>query len=143
MMKAALLCTTALLVLVAVDAVRPLPPAVIAGYTNQANASTILKSVDEGANVLIWSFIELQHGAVTADPAQGGPSASDVAAVMVGLDARNLADSVVHLVSIGGWDAPHPTLECTGTQWWGKWKLWNNAFATQVAPAPSVGRYRT
>ena len=35
---------------------------VIAGYTNQANATTILRSVDQGVNVLFWSFIELRHG---------------------------------------------------------------------------------
>jgi len=132
-MKVPLLICSIFLVLGVVDAGRLLPAgAVIAGYTNQANASTILKSVDEGANVLIWSFIELQHGKVTDDPAQGGPRASDVAVVMTGLSSRNLSDSIVHLISIGGWDAPHPTVELTGTQWWSTWKLWNTAFTTQV-----------
>jgi len=114
---------------------RPLPREIIAGYTNQANATTILSAVDNGLSVLIWSFIELQHGAVTADPVQGGPSANDVAAVMTGLDSRNLSQHVVHLISIGGWGAPHPTTELSGAEWWARWKTWNTAFSKSVVAA--------
>merc|ERR1719162_1569592 len=111
-MKAALVCAALCLVVgSSYGAHRPLPREIIAGYTNQANATTILSSVDDGLSVLIWSFIELQQGAVIADPVQGGPSPDDVAAVMAGLDSRNLSRHVVHLISIGGWGAPHPTVE--------------------------------
>jgi len=115
---------------------RPLPTGgVIAGYTNQANATTILRSVDDGVNVLIWSFIELVDGHVTNDPAQGGPNPHDVAGVMAGLESRNLSNRVVHIISIGGWGAPHPTVGLTGAEWWQRWKLWDAAFRTRVVAA--------
>jgi len=91
------------------DARRSLPSGIIAGYTNQANVSTILQTIDDGCNVLIWSFIELQRGNITDDGVQGGPNHLDVAGVISGIDARGLSNEVVHLVSIGGWAAPHPT----------------------------------
>lgn len=32
---------------------------------------------------------------------------------------------VVHLVSIGGWNSPHPDTRFTSEQWWAEWRRWN------------------
>ena len=115
---------------------QPLPPKVLAGYSNQASPAAILNSVHDGVNVVIWSFIELtkSDGApvVSDDPVQGGPKPEDVRGVLTGLrDARR--PPVAHLVSIGGWGAPHPaTFGVTGAQWWKKWRAWNEEFAGRV-----------
>jgi hypothetical protein len=34
-------------------------------------------------------------------------------------------DDVVHLVSIGGWNSPHPDTRFTAEQWWAEWARWN------------------
>jgi chitinase len=104
--------------------------AVIAGYTNQGNASTILHAVDQGVNVLIWSFIELQ-GNVTDDPIQEGPDPATLRAVVTALHRD--AVQVTHLVSIGGWGADHPDTARTGDAWWETWKRWDADFAKRVA----------
>ena len=39
------------------------------------------------------------------------------------LRAKNL--STTHLVSIGGWNQPHPDTSFSGEQWWAAWKEWN------------------
>ena len=111
--------------------------AVLAGYTNQASVSTILRSVDQGVNVLIWSFIELT-GNISSDPIQGGPSAKDVRGVLTGLASRK--QRVTHLVSIGGWGAPHPELNRTGAAWWAEFKIWNANFAQLVEDAGPSGQ---
>jgi hypothetical protein len=115
---------------------RTLPSgAVIAGYTNQGNASTILRAVDHGVNVLIWSFIELQ-GNVTDDPVQEGPDPATVASVVTALHSK--AVTVTHLVSVGGWNAPHPDIAQTGAEWWETWKRWDARFAERVGLSPHL-----
>ena len=102
---------------------------VIAGYTNQASVATLLKAVDNGVNVLIWSFIELT-GNVISDPVQGCINYKDLAGVHAGLRVRN--KTVTHLVSIGGWGAPHPDTSCSGAEWWALWLKWNDALTASV-----------
>lgn len=46
---------------------------------------------------------------------------------------------MTHLVTVGGWDRPHPATSLTGAQWWAVWKAWNAkvASAAAVLGAPS------
>lgn len=39
-----------------------------------------------------------------------------VAGIVAEIEAKGL--DVVHLVSIGGWNSPHPRAEYTGEEWW-------------------------
>ena len=87
------------------------------------------KQVDQGVNVLIWSFIELQ-GNVTDDPVQEGPDPETLAEVVTALHRKGV--SVTHLVSVGGWGAPHPDIARTGDEWWEIWKRWDAGFAKRV-----------
>jgi hypothetical protein len=111
---------------------------ILAAYTSAAKPEVLLAAVDDGVNVLIWSFIVLT-GNVTADPAQGGPDPADVAAVVTGLAERQEKNpngtAVTHLVSYGGWNAPHPETTQTGAQWWAKFELWDKNFTKEVAAA--------
>lgn len=109
--------------------------ALIAGYTNQANASSIVHAVNQGVNVLIWSFIELQ-GNVTDDPMQEGPNPEILREVVVTLHEQAL--SVAHLVSVGGWGAPHPDTARTGNEWWAVWRRWDAAFAKLQVKLPEA-----
>ena len=132
--------------------------------TSQASPEVIIKSVEDGVNVLIWSFIVLTGNVrnrsahapppppiparhppppppppalpltrprpqVTADPAQGGPDPKAVAAVVAGLTGK---PKVTHLVSFGGWGAPHPEVSRTGAQWWSTFERWDAAFSRSV-----------
>lgn len=38
---------------------------------------------------------------------------------------RTVNPNVCHLVSAGGWNAPHPDVNFTGEQWWEVWRGWN------------------
>lgn len=86
-----------------------------------------------GVNVLIWFSINLgPDGLVMTGPANGVEYFDCVADV-----ARQIRDQgldVVHLVSIGGWNSPHPNTNFTGQQWWDYWLQWN-----QEASRPALG----
>ena len=56
-----------------------------------------------------------------------------VADVAAQIEAKGL--SVVHLVSIGGWNSPHPSTAFTGAEWWAFWHDWN----TEVVARPERG----
>lgn len=41
------------------------------------------------------------------------------------IEARGLPTA--HLISIGGWDAPHPDTSASGAEWFTAWRAWNAA----------------
>ena len=54
---------------------------------------------------------------------QLGLNLSCVAHVANELRARSLPTA--HILSIGGWDAPHVDTTLTGAQWWSVFEKWN------------------
>jgi hypothetical protein len=89
---------------------RRVAPAVInSGYTgDQVCDQRVVTAVQQGVNVVIWSFIRFgadARGAPTVDT-------SDLAPVdCIANVSRTLADMglpTTHMVSAGGWGAPHP-----------------------------------
>eukprot|EP00041_Stephanoeca_diplocostata_P018351 m.383972 g.383972 ORF g.383972 m.383972 type:complete len:153 (+) comp20985_c0_seq23:1308-1766(+) len=51
---------------------------------------------------------------------------------------RNVVDEgmeVIHVVSIGGWNAPHPDVSLSGLDWWKIWQEWNE----HTVARPAVG----
>ena len=98
------------------------------GYVGgDCNTTQIVTAVESGLNVLFWFSINLVNR--NGRPAvQGGPNLTCVAATAAELRARSL--NTTHMISVGGWDAPHPTTAFTPQQVYAAWKTWNE----QVVP---------
>lgn len=96
---------------------RPLPPTIAAGYANWGECDAKMsRAAVQGVNLLIWFAIQL-----VVDKGRpsiiGGPNLTCVATLAADLRARNL--STHHFISIGGWNAPHPTAAGgTSAEWW-------------------------
>ena len=139
----------------------PLPPTprvlpsgpIIAGYATRCSSAAtgdgdanVLQAARSGVNVVIWFASNL---ATT-----GGPDARP--RVETGLDFDCIARTALtlrreqlqttHMISIGGWDAPHPNTTWTGADWWNAWAAWNAAVVARPAcghahrPVEGTGR---
>jgi len=98
---------------------RTLPNPVIAGYTNWGECgASVTSAVENGVNLVFWFAINLQPNA----PPTGCLNLTCVAAVAADLRARGFPTT--HMVTVGGWDAPHPA-NGTGAQFYSEWKAWN------------------
>ena len=62
---------------------------------------------------------------------QGGPNATCVALVAAELRRRRLPTA--HLISVGGWNAPHPDTSFSGVEWWRAWREWNEGHVASQA----------
>ena len=54
----------------------------------------------------------------------GGPNLTCVAEVSARLSAAGLPTT--HMISVGGWDAPHPDTSFSADEWWEAWRAWND-----------------
>lgn len=102
--------------------------ALIIGYQSWSacNLNETLRAVEGGVNVVIWFAINLIGNQTTGEPAiQGGPDYKCVAEVRDKIQQRGLPTA--HLISIGGWDAPHPNTTFSGRTWFSVWQAWNAA----------------
>eukprot|EP01006_Ploeotia_vitrea_P017410 TRINITY_DN48526_c0_g1_i1.p1 TRINITY_DN48526_c0_g1~~TRINITY_DN48526_c0_g1_i1.p1 ORF type:complete len:447 (-),score=44.38 TRINITY_DN48526_c0_g1_i1:58-1398(-) len=124
--------------LASMEAKRFLPSGpLIVAYANWAQCDDkMLRVAENGANVLIWFSVNL--GEVKGNAAITGSNQPDyqcVAEVAAKLRDRGLATS--HLISIGGWNSPHPvtTPKLSGAEWWAVWEHWNQ----HVVARPSLG----
>jgi len=87
----------------------------------------ILQEAERGVNLLIWSFINLRVDPVSKKQDFGfSINTTCIAAVAQELTRRGLPTS--HLISIGGWDAPHPDTSYTAKEWWAFFKDWNEGY---------------
>jgi chitinase len=121
---------------------RPLPagPLVI-GYCNWGQAAgeggdKIVQAVRDGLNVVIFFSINLAD--VDGQPVFTGPATGSVyfdAVAETVQRIRALNPAVACLISIGGWNSPHPSTAFSGESWWAAFKEWN---ATEVA-RPALG----
>ena len=119
------------------SAPRALPAGkLIVGYAfcgSEANALNAIAEAVKGVNVLIWFSTSLSRIDPTTGQANNvGPNHTCVAQVAKELRARQLPTA--HMISIGGWDAPHPnTTAGTGAQWATAWQNWNADTVAQPA----------
>lgn len=98
------------------------------GYQDNyaCNKSQTLAVVESGLNVVMWFALNLAKDATTGRPViKEGPDPQCVADVRAAIEAKNLPTA--HLISIGGWDAPHPDTSFTGEEWFKVWHEWNMA----------------
>ena len=107
--------------------VRSLPDGpIIAAWQDWSacNETQTLRAVKQGVNVIFWFAINLVKDKDTQQPkVTGGPNAECVAKVRAAIQQQKLATS--HLITIGGWDSPHPDTSFSGTQWFDAWNEWN------------------
>ena len=119
--------TSVLCLLAAARAALPEGP-VIVGYQNwgACDVNETLAAAASGVNVVAWFAINLERDAASGAPlVSGGPDPACFADVAAALDARGLATT--HVITIGGWDAPHPDPSFDGFEWFDAWQTWNAA----------------
>ena len=104
-----------------------LPEKVIIGYPSWYECDEkVIKAVQQGVNVIIWFSINLITNPVTGlAEISGGPDLKCIANLSFSLQQQNL--STTHLISIGGWDSPHPDTKNKAIDYYNAWIKWNNA----------------
>lgn len=119
------------------DHERKLPDGnLILGYEPHctSDGDRVVRIAASGVNVINWFQINLN----------GGPNGPEIAfglnATCIANVARRLRNAnlpTTHIITIGGWNAPHPNTSYTGAEWWVYWKKWN----TDVVARPELGFY--
>ena len=106
---------------------KELPEKLVVGYANWNQCDpSLIRAVEQGVNVLIWFSINLSTDSVTGNPAvTNGPDLHCVLNIIQQLQSIKLP--TVHLISIGGWNSPHPNTDSNGVEdIYSAWKTWNN-----------------
>lgn len=113
-----------------------LPSRIIVGYANWNQCDDkIIEAVQNGVNVVIWFSINLAVSATGEPEITNGPDMDCVGDVMKSI--RELGLETVHLISIGGWNSPHPDTTHSAETWFNYWNNWNR----NIAARPSKGFY--
>ena len=74
-------------------------------------------AVENGVNVVIWFAVNLVADSETGKATlSGGPNRTCVEEKQAKLDSNGYGD-VVHLISVGGWDAAHPDTSFSAEQY--------------------------
>jgi hypothetical protein len=96
----------------------------IAAYATRCTAGT-LRAARDGVNVLYWFAASLTYNASdgTCGVSYGGPPLDCVASVALALRAEGLPTA--HLLTFGGWDAPHPDARAAPAAAYAAWAAWN------------------
>jgi hypothetical protein len=102
-----------------------LPDKIIVGYANWNQCDEqLVTAVQQGVNVLIWFSVNLIANPDTGLPqVSGGPNRACVETIITRIRELNLP--TIHLISIGGWNSPHPDTSNSAESVYESWKLWN------------------
>jgi hypothetical protein len=96
----------------------------IIGYANWHQCDdSMIDAVRNGVNVLMWFSIDL--GYEDGPVIQRGPDLDCVARIYKKLNDLEL--DVIHMITIGGWNAPHPKTTCSPEEMYQAWRNWNEA----------------
>ena len=98
----------------------------IVGYAPTCDEDQIVQAAQNGVNVVIWFSVNLAAG----PEIQNSLNFTCIARVAHALSESGLPTA--HLISIGGWDAPHPDTSLTGAEWFAVWEKWNAAAIASV-----------
>jgi len=106
----------------------------IVGYSQYGKCNQMnIDAARNGVNVIIWFAINMVSNNQGEPVIEGGPDYTCVANVAKTLRDSNL--NTTHLMSIGGWSAPHISTNFTAAQWWQVWLDWNK----NVVARPDLG----
>jgi chitinase len=110
------------------------------GYVSMCDKEKIIQAVQTGVNVIYWFSIDLANvngkPAVVPSAVQPLPDVSCIGDIAEKLKMMNL--TTTHLVSVGGWGAPHPVTDFSASDMWNAWKDWND---NVIAPAGLTGGF--
>ena len=95
----------------------------IAGYANACDEN-VLNAARTGVNVIYWFASSLLYNSTTNAPyvSYGGPNLDCIANISLILRAEGL--KTTHMITIGGWDAPHPDTTASSITIYQTWKTW-------------------
>lgn len=105
---------------------RPLPSRVLMGYADTNNLDAVYRVVQYGTNILSWKFANFvrvddsPETALTSSPHVRLETDLDINALrlfILELDTMGYGH-VVHLMSVGGWNAPHLDPLLTAEDWY-------------------------
>ena len=98
--------------------------ALIAGYAPRCDEN-VTRAVEQGVNVIYWFAASLLYDSAQggAYVSYGGPDLDCIASLSLSLRARGLETS--HLLSVGGWDAPHVETNSSAAALHAAWRAWN------------------
>ncbi len=106
---------------------KELPEKLIVGYCNWGQADeAVIAAVRDGVNVLIWFSIDLTVDETTGIPCIGGrhmPPLHAVATIAQRIHQEGL--DCLHIMSIGGWNSPHPTTTHSADEMFHTLHTWN------------------
>jgi len=110
-----------------VSATHSLPDGnLIVGYAPTCNETQIVQSAEDGVNVIIWFSVNLAANSTI----ENSLDFECIARVAHTLRQKDLPTA--HLISVGGWDAPHPDTSLSGDEWFQVWQKWNLDNAASV-----------
>lgn len=97
----------------------------LVGYANWNECDEkLITAVEDGVNVLIWFAINLLANETTGEPMiTGGPNLTCVGEIQAELKSKGLVTT--HLISVGGWDAPHPNTSVPVGDVYANWVRWS------------------
>ena len=100
---------------------------IIAAWQNwgTCNETQTLRAVERGVNVVFWFSTNLVKDGGQPKVTGPIPDLNCVARVRQQIQEKQLPTA--HLITIGGWDAPHPEDSFTGAEWFQAWHAWNQA----------------
>ena len=114
-----------------------LPKKLIVGYANWNQCDEqIVQAVKDGVNVVMWFAINLSVDPDTGAPMiTSGPDMDCVGDIVHKITELGL--DTVHLISIGGWNAPHVDTSNTPDAIYEYFDYWNR----NIAARPEKGFY--
>jgi hypothetical protein len=89
----------------------------------------IIDIAKDGANVIIWFSIDLTVNSDGEPAVARGPDMDCVADVVKRIS--NLGLETTHLISIGGWNSPHPNTSVSAEAAYEQWNYWNRNIAAR------------
>lgn len=103
-----------------------LPENLIVGYASWNECDDkIITAVEDGVNVLMWFAINLLSNETSGEPLiTGGPNRTCVQQMKAYFIENKLP--TIHMISIGGWNAPHPNTTMSTKAVYDNWVIWND-----------------
>jgi hypothetical protein len=89
----------------------------------------IIDAVKQGVNVVMWFSINLAVTPEGKPTITNGPDMDCVADIV--REIAELGLDTVHLISIGGWNSPHPDTSISAEEAYEYWNYWNRNIAAR------------